>query len=164
MASGRAWKTSGDAQSSAVAVRRGASASRFSSRRSTRDPDTSPGLHAFPRSHRLTRGAELEIVRHQGKRLRTGSIDVRAVASLRAFPRVGFIVPRYKHSAVDRNRLKRRLRELVRLELLPALPPMDVVLRVAPHAYQRDMDALREEIRKAARGLATLTLPLPSAP
>jgi hypothetical protein len=26
------------------------------------------------------------------------------------------------------------------------------------------MDALREEIRKAARGLATLTLPLPSAP
>ena len=27
---------------------------------------------------------------------------------------MGFIVPRYKHSAVDRNRLKRRLRELVR--------------------------------------------------
>ena len=88
---------------------------------------------------------------------------MRAVASLRAFPRVGFIVPRYKHSAVDRNRLKRRLRELVRLELLPGLPPMDVVLRVAPHAYARDVDALREEIRKAARSLAALTLTPPSA-
>ena len=67
-------------------------------------------------------------------------------------------MPRYKHSAVDRNRLKRRLRELARLELLPVLRPMDVVLRVAPHAYGRDFAALREEIRTAARRLATLTL------
>jgi ribonuclease P protein component len=88
---------------------------------------------------------------------------VRAVASLRAFARVGFVVPRYKRSAVDRNRLKRRLRELVRVELLPVLPPMDVVLRTAPHAYERDMDALREEIRKAARSLAALTPTPPSA-
>lgn len=71
-------------------------------------------------------------------------------------------MPRYKHSAVDRNRLKRRLRELVRLELLPALAPMDVVLRAAPHSYDRDMDALRDEIRKAARALAALTLMPPS--
>lgn len=88
---------------------------------------------------------------------------MRAIASLRAFPRVGFVVPRYKHSAVDRNRLKRRLRELVRLELLPSLPPMDVVLRVAPHAYARDFDALRDEVRKAGRQLATLTLGPPPA-
>jgi ribonuclease P protein component len=86
---------------------------------------------------------------------------VRAVASLLPFARVGFIVPKYKHNSVERNRLKRRLRELVRTELLPALRPMDVVLRVAPHAYQRDFDALRDEIRKAARQLATLELGAP---
>jgi hypothetical protein len=38
-----------------------------------------------------------------------------------------------------------------------------VVLRVAPHAYGRDFDALREEIRKAARQLASLTLGPPPA-
>lgn len=91
--------------------------------------------------------------------MRTGSIEVRAVASLRAFARVGFIVPRYKQSAVARNRLKRRLRELVRLEVLPTLPPMDVVLRVVPQAYQRDFDTLRDEVRRLSRQLGTLTLP-----
>lgn len=89
---------------------------------------------------------------------------MRVIASLRAFPRVGFIVPRYKRSAVDRNRLKRRLRELVRLELLPALAPMDVVLRTMPHAYDRDFDSLRDEVRRLLTQLAALTLPAPPAP
>jgi ribonuclease P protein component len=51
---------------------------------------------------------------------------------------VGIIVPKHKQSAVARNRVKRRLRELVRLTLLPALrarSPLDVVLRAAPSAY-----------------------------
>lgn len=86
-------------------------------------------------------------------------MDVRAVASLRLFARVGFVIPRYKHSAVDRNRLKRRLRELVRLELLPTLRPMDVVLRVTPVAYTRDFELLRGELLQAAKQLATVTLP-----
>ncbi len=89
---------------------------------------------------------------------------MRVIASLRAFARVGFIVPRYKHSAVDRNRLKRRLRELVRLELLPSLPPIDVVLRTMPHAYNRDFDSLREEVRRLQSQLSALTLPAPPAP
>jgi len=72
---------------------------------------------------------------------------------------VGVVVPRYKHSAVARNRLKRRLRELVRLEWLPVLPPMDVVLKVIPPAYERDFDGLRSEVRQAGQRLARLTLP-----
>lgn len=87
---------------------------------------------------------------------------MRAVASLRAFPRVGFIVPKYKHSAVDRNRLKRRLRELARLELLPVLPPMDVVVRAFPNAYQRDFAGLKDEVQRLVRQLPALTLPTPT--
>ncbi len=90
--------------------------------------------------------------------MRTASIEVRATASLHAFPRVGFIVPRYKHSAVDRNRLKRRLRELVRLDVLPILRTMDVVFRVAPQAYARDFETLRKDVQSLARQLATITL------
>ena len=85
-------------------------------------------------------------------------MDVRAIASLRACARVGVVVPRYKHSAVARNRLKRRLRELVRLEWLPMLPPMDVVVRVIPPAYERDFDGLRSEMRQAGQRLARLVL------
>lgn len=78
-------------------------------------------------------------------------MDVRATASLPAFGRVGFVVPRYKHSAVDRNRLKRRLREIVRLAVLPELPAMDLVVRVLPSAYTRSFDALRAELLQAVR-------------
>ncbi len=88
--------------------------------------------------------------------MRTASLDVRATASLQAFPRVGFVVPRYKHSAVDRNTVKRRLRELVRLHMLDPLqarPPLDVVIRAFPSAYDRDFDALRSELLQALKRL-----------
>jgi ribonuclease P protein component len=78
--------------------------------------------------------------------MRTASIDARVAASLFAFPRVGIVVPRYRHSAVDRNRLKRRLRELARLELLPVLPPGDYLLRTLPLAYDRSFEQLQREI------------------
>ena len=86
-------------------------------------------------------------------------MDVRAIASLSASVRVGFVVPRYKQSAVARNKLKRRLREVVRIEWLPVLPPMDVVVRVIPPAYQRDFDALRAELLQARERLGRLALP-----
>lgn len=80
-------------------------------------------------------------------------MDVRATASLPAFARVGFVVPKYKHSAVDRNRLKRRLRELVRLHVLPVMPPLDLVIRVFPSAYDRPLEALRADLEQAVRRL-----------
>ena len=86
--------------------------------------------------------------------MRTASIEARTTASLHAFGRVGFIVPRYRHSAVDRNRLKRRLRELVRTEMLPTLGARDVVLRVVPRAYRLEFEALRQELLQLSERLA----------
>ena len=63
--------------------------------------------------------------------------------------RIGLVVPRYKHSAVARNRLKRRLRELSRLQLLPADLAADVVLRIRPDAYDATFDALAMDIGRA---------------
>ena len=58
-------------------------------------------------------------------------------------------MPRYKHTAVARNRLKRRLRELSRLRLLPADIAADVVVRVRPEAYEASFDALVLDIGRA---------------
>lgn len=93
--------------------------------------------------------------------MRTAHLDVRAIASLYASARVGVIVPKYKHSSVDRNRLKRRLRELVRLEWLPLLPPIDVVMRVTPPAYRRTYDDLRTEMQVAGQRLTKLNFVKP---
>jgi len=72
-------------------------------------------------------------------------------------------VPRFKHSAVDRNRLKRRLRELARLRILPALAggasPADVVLRIVPPAYAASFEALAADVDRAVRQLGRGPLP-----
>lgn len=103
---------------------------------------------------RLTHARDLERVRREGKRvLRTSTVDVRALASLLGAARVGIVVPRYRHTAVARNRVKRRLRELVRRELLAALPPADLVIRALPPAYDAAFDRLRRDLLRAAAAL-----------
>jgi ribonuclease P protein component len=89
-------------------------------------------------------------MRRKGSRVagRLPDLDVRSAPSRLGHPRVGIIVPRYKHSAVDRNRLKRRLRELVRTRLLPVMPAVDLVVRVFPSAYGADFDGLAAQIAR----------------
>lgn len=59
-------------------------------------------------------------------------------------------MPKHKHNAVDRNRVKRRLRELGRTVLLPAIgaQAIDVVLRAAPEAYAADHAALAADVAR----------------
>lgn len=106
---------------------------------------------------RLTRTADLELVRREGKRVRTALLEVRVLASLLRTHRIGIIVPRYKHTAVARNRLKRRLRELARLEwppLLAPLAPRDLVVRASPAAYDADLARLRHEMQRLGTRVA----------
>lgn len=85
-------------------------------------------------------------VTREGKRIRTPHLEVRTLASLLHHPRVGFIVPRFKHTAVDRNRLKRHLRELTRTQMLPRLAPLDLVVRTKPETYMATLEQLSEEL------------------
>ena len=89
-----------------------------------------------------------------GKRIRTNHLEVRAVASPLRHARVGIIVPKHRHSSVDRNRLKRRLRELARTQLLPQLPALDVVIRARESAYDAPFAALAEEVASVERRLS----------
>lgn len=81
---------------------------------------------------------------------------------------MGLIVPKHRHNSVARNLVKRRLRELLRLELLPVLhdltPPLDVVVRASPLAYTRPYDALEAELRLAIEKLARVTFRVPTPP
>ena len=63
--------------------------------------------------------------------------------------RVGLVVPRFKHSAVARNQIKRRLRELARLYLLPTGIATNIILRIRPEAYGASFDSLTVDVRRA---------------
>lgn len=61
-------------------------------------------------------------------------------------PRLGLIVPKYRQTGVARNRLMRRLREIVRRELLGRLPALDVLVRARREAYDAPFTDLRADL------------------
>ena len=71
------------------------------------------------------------------------------LASPLRHPRVGFVVPKYGHTAVERNQLKRRLREIIRARILRTLPPVDVVVKAQRNAYHASFDILASELSEA---------------
>lgn len=65
-------------------------------------------------------------------------------------PRVGFTVTRKTGGAVERNRMRRRLKEALRLtETLAAKPDHDYVLIARRGALARPFDLLRADLNRA---------------
>ena len=68
--------------------------------------------------------------------------------------RVGFTVTRKVGNAVERNRVRRRLREIARLVIpAEARPDLDYVLVGRQGALVRDFAAMRGELREALKRL-----------
>lgn len=109
-----------------------------------------PDGFTLPRHARIHSGREIRSVMRRGKRWRTDHLDVFSAPSPSSFPRLGLVVPKHRHRIVDRNLLKRRLREIGRIELLPRLRnaglAADVLIRARPPAYGVGFPVLRDEI------------------
>lgn len=106
----------------------------------------------LPRARRITRGDEIRALFRRGKRSRTAHLDVFYSASPVSYPRVGVVVPRYKRRAVERNLVKRRLREILRQVVLPGLDEagvaLDVLVRARSEAYMASYAELRQELQE----------------
>ena len=90
--------------------------------------------------------------------MQTGLLEARASASLLLHPKIGVVVPKHRHKVVERNRVKRRLRELARVGVLPALERVDLLIRAKPEAYDStfeqlagDMAVIREWASRISR-------------
>jgi ribonuclease P protein component len=108
----------------------------------------------FPRAARLLRHADFERVYKQGRRHFSASITVfywpRPELEARASGlRVGFTVGRALGGAVQRNRMKRRLREAVRMSLPDATIAADVVINPKKSLLTTDFGAVRNEVTRA---------------
>jgi len=135
-------------------------------------PDTMPAKKAagFPRTARLLRHADFERVYKQGRRHFSASmtvfywprpeIDATAeivertrtrVSAPHAQPhglRIGFTVGRVLGGAVERNRMKRRLREAVRLSR-PAPVEADVVINPKKSLLTAEFSDVLKEVQRA---------------
>jgi ribonuclease P protein component len=96
---------------------------------------------------RITRAGELRALLTQGKRRRTDHLDLFTRPSPFDHSRLAVVVPRHGHTAVRRNQLRRRIKEIGRRWVLPALAaPTDALVRARPAAYEAPFDRLRLEI------------------
>jgi len=103
-----------------------------------------------PRSGRLLRHADFERVYKQGRRHFSAHMTVFYLRRTEGEGlRVGFTVGRALGGAVDRNRMKRRLRESVRLCRPVAGPPADVVINPKKSLQTTEFSALLSEVSRA---------------
>jgi ribonuclease P protein component len=106
----------------------------------------------FPHSARLLRHADFQSVYKLGRRYFGPHITVFYLRRAEGDGvRVGFTVSRALGGAVDRNRMKRRLREAVRLHGVAIGVPVDVVINPKKSLLKAEFSHLREEIAKAFR-------------
>ncbi|MEX2530256.1 MAG: ribonuclease P protein component [Gemmatimonadota bacterium] len=106
----------------------------------------------FPRSARIGRSEEIRRLLRRGRRMRHGPLEFFVAPAPCDHPRFGIIVPRYRRKVVARNIVRRRLRELGRLHLLPRLRSatlsFDVLVRARPEAYGASFTDLRAEVER----------------
>ena len=108
----------------------------------------------FPRSSKLLRHADFQRVYKQERRhfaahmtvfyLRRGDGD-----EIGPGPRVGLTVGRVLGGAVERNRIKRRLREAVRYNLASLALAVDVVMNPKKSALTAEFSVLKDEVARA---------------
>ena len=108
----------------------------------------------FPRRVRLARGPELAACWEQGRRLRTPHLDLAWRPSPLDHPRMAIVVPRFQFTAVARNRLRRRLREILRRYPVASLPAVDLAVRAKRAAYGASFVELRAELMAGVTRIA----------
>jgi ribonuclease P protein component len=107
----------------------------------------------LPAAYRLRQSNDFRRAVRQGRRLTAPTIVVHARATTPDLPaRVGFVVNRAVGKAVQRNAVRRRLREAVR-DQLPTLSGHDVVVRARPEAATADYSRLKADIDRCSHQL-----------
>jgi ribonuclease P protein component len=105
---------------------------------------------SFPRSARLLRPSDFERVYKQGKRHFATHFTVFYLPrATTGGPRIGFTVGRALGGAVDRNRMKRRLREAVRSNCMEESVCVDVVINPKKSLLRAEFPELLEQSKRA---------------
>ena len=108
----------------------------------------------FPKTQRVLKHADFERVYKQGRRHFAAHMTVFYLARAaeaadgKVGARVGFTVSKALGGAVQRNRMKRRLREAVRLQGVPGMDA-DIVINPRRTLLTAEFADLRNEIAKA---------------
>ena len=103
----------------------------------------------FPPLLRLRRRVEFDRVYKGGERHSSANMTVIFLAAASGGPRVGFTAGKALGGAVERNRIRRRLREAVRRHLRELKTPAEVVFHPRKSALRAEFSQLEAEVTRA---------------
>jgi ribonuclease P protein component len=103
----------------------------------------------FPRAARLLKHSDFDRVYKQGRRHFSSHMTVFYLRQAEGGARVGFTVGRVLGGAVQRNRIKRRLREAVRRRRALLKAPVHVVINPKKSVLTVEFAVVLEEISRA---------------
>jgi len=108
----------------------------------------------FPRAARLLKHADFDRVYKKGRRQFSPHMTVFYLRQAEGGPRIGFTVGRVLGGAVERNRIKRRLREAVRRQRALLAGPVDVVINPKKSVLTAEFSGLLEEVGRTFESIA----------
>lgn len=114
----------------------------------TASPASDASRLDFPRACRLVRRAEFDAVYREGRRRPGREFTVFLRPNALDFSRFGWSIKKALGSAVRRNRIRRRLREIVRLHRREIAPGWDIVIHPRAAAATANFTLLTEELLK----------------
>jgi ribonuclease P protein component len=104
---------------------------------------------SFPRDARLLKHADFQVVYKQGRKHFSGNMTAFYRENNRpGGPRVGFTVGKVLGGAVVRNRIRRRMRALVRQHLFELAKPLDLILHPRKSVLTLKFTQLDSEIQQ----------------
>jgi len=99
----------------------------------------------FPKEHRLRNAAEFKAVYVEGHRVASKSF-VAFILPNASTSRFGLTTPRRLGGACERNRIRRRIREILRQNRCKLPGGVDVVLNPRRSVLWRNLESLRDEL------------------
>ncbi len=103
----------------------------------------------LPRALRITTRREIAWLL-SGERVRGSHLDLYWRPASGPMSRATCITPKFGHTSVERNRLRRRLTDLCRRILLARPEPRDWLVRARPGSYELGYAALEGEVTSLA--------------
>ena len=109
--------------------------------------------HTFPREVRLVRKSEFDEVYRAGKRRSSSHFTVFVRASGQPISRFGFSIKKALGGAVVRNRMRRRMREIVRCHRQEIPSGWDIVIHPKSSVATAPLPALTADLLRLVKGL-----------
>jgi ribonuclease P protein component len=109
--------------------------------------------HTFPREAKLVRKSEFDEVYRAGKRRSSSHFTVFVRPSGRPVSRFGFSIKKALGGAVLRNRMRRRLREIVRCHRQEIPSGCDIVIHPKNSVATAPLPALTADFLRLLKGL-----------